>query len=163
MDPTTPSSSPPSTGEPPPIGPGDTAAGAIPAVPKPPAPRSANERRLLAKLGPDERCAAWGRGWVSRDGKLHTLFAARTFDFMVVTDDHLIFFATGFLSRRPRRRVFDIPLDRLTIGDRRGRGTRRLRIWSRAGGALLLELRANKRNTTFADALVARIDRPDGA
>jgi hypothetical protein len=59
--------------------------------------------------------------------------------------------------------VFDIPLDRLTIDDRPGGGTRRLRIWTRASGPLLLELRANERNTTFADALVARIDRPDGA
>jgi hypothetical protein len=125
--------------------------------PDPPAV-AANELRLIAKLRDGERGAAWGRGWVSRDGALHTLFAARTLDFMIVTDDHLIIFSTGFFSRRPRRRVFDIPLDRLTVDDRQGGTWRRLRLWTRARRALLLELRTNHRNTAFCDALVARTD-----
>ena len=46
---------------------------------------SSAERRLQQKLGPNTHIVAWGRAWVSRDGRMHAVFAARTLDFAVLT------------------------------------------------------------------------------
>src|SRR6202030_3937603 len=54
------------------------------------------------------------QGWVSRDAKWHA-FAARYLDFVMLTDEHLVCFSTGFFSRRPRRRVFREPLNALVV------------------------------------------------
>lgn len=52
-----------------------------------------------------EHVVAWGRAWVSRDGPLSVLFAARTRDFVVLTDRRVMLWSTGFVSRMPQRRV----------------------------------------------------------
>jgi hypothetical protein len=54
---------------------------------------------------------------VSRDGRFAAVVAARTLDFVVLTDDHLYLYSTGFFSRRPRRRVYAMSLDRLYVED----------------------------------------------
>jgi hypothetical protein len=99
---------------------------------------------------------AWTRGWLSRDGHLHPLLAARTLDFAVLTDRRLCCFATGFFTRLPRRHVYSAGLDSLQVtstGTRRGQ---RLRLASLGRRALRLELRGSERDLAFALALVAR-------
>ena len=104
----------------------------------------------------DEPLVAWTQGWVSRDMRLHSVFAARTLDFAVLTDQSLCLVSTGFFSRRPRRRVFLARLEDMTVANEIvGRG-RRLRISAPATRPLRLELRENDKTATFANALVER-------
>jgi hypothetical protein len=121
------------------------------------APRA--ERRLRRKLRDDEQLVAWGRAWVSREGRMHLLFAARTLDFVVLTDDSLIVFSTGFFSRRPRRRVYHELLDRLYASERRVRRGRCIAVWTRGRRPLLFELRDQPRNNDVADRLLEWIRR----
>jgi hypothetical protein len=116
--------------------------------------QTAAERQLAAKLRPDEQLVAWGRAWVSRDGRGHSLFAARTLDFVVRTDDRLYLFSTGFFTRRPRRCVYGTDLGRLRVETRQGKTGRRLRLQLPEGRALLLDMRSSARNNALADALV---------
>jgi len=123
-----------------------------------PSPTSAREQRRTQRLQSfaDEPLVAWTQGWVSREIRLHGVFAARTLDFAVLTDTSLCLVSTGFFSRRPRRRVFSAPLaDLLVSNETVGRG-RRLRISSPASRPLRLELRDNDETAAFAAALVAR-------
>ncbi|HEY5170569.1 MAG TPA: hypothetical protein VIK54_02460 [Acidimicrobiia bacterium] len=144
-----------------------------PAADEPPAPEStpaptvlpvsARDERVRARLqslvGADEPIAAWARGWVSREVRLHGLLAARTFDFAAVTDHDLVMFSTGFFTRRPRRRVYASSLDRIQVADHdRPRG-QRLRITSRGHRPLWIEMNMSPRATAFADALLARTRR----
>lgn len=119
-------------------------------------PQTATERRLTAKLRADEHLVAWGRAWVSRDGRLHSVFAARTLDFVVCTDDRLYLFSTGFFTRRPRRCVFGTLLDRLHVEERKAKRGRHLRLCTREGRSLLLDMRPSTRNAALADALLPR-------
>ena len=119
------------------------------------------ERKLAAHIDPDERLVAWTRGWVSRDGRAHTVFAARTLDFVVVTDRHCYLFNTGFFTRRPRRRVFNTPLDRLSVTERKGK--LHLRVAVEARRPLLFDLRQGKRSEDVATALLARTRTKDRA
>ncbi len=64
---------------------------------------------------------AWGRAWVWRDGRFAGVFAARTLDFTVLTDDSLFLVSTGFFTRRPRRRVYAITHDRLRVEEYLGK------------------------------------------
>jgi hypothetical protein len=113
-------------------------------------------RRLQARIETADPVIAWTRGWVSREMRLHGLFAARTLDFAVLTERGLFLLNTGFFTRRPRRCVYAARLDEIFVSRRsKGRGVR-LRITSTTGRPLWLELRSGTRNTAFADALVAR-------
>src|SRR5262249_39303987 len=105
-------------------------------------------------IDPDERLLAWTRGWVSRDGWAHTVFAARTLDFVVVTDRQCCLFSTGFFSRRPRRCVFTTPFDRLTVTERKGK--LHLRVVAEGRRPLLFDLRPGARSADVAAALLAR-------
>jgi hypothetical protein len=108
----------------------------------------------------DEPLVAWTQGWVSREIRMHGVFAARTLDFAVLTDSSLCLVSTGFFSRRPHRRVFAARLDDLVVANETiGRG-RRLRIMSAATRPLRLELRANETTAAFANALVTRTRPP---
>ena len=118
------------------------------------------ERRLREKLGPNTHIDAWGRTWVSRDGRMHSVFAARTLDFGVLTPDRLFLFSTGFFTRHPRRRVYDVALDRLHVERQQVKRGLRLRLWSREHRPLLLDLRPSAQNVAFVDALVARTAPP---
>jgi hypothetical protein len=129
------------------------------AVSLPPA-SSRTERRLQAKVDADERIVAWSRGWISRDGRMHTVFAARTPDFVVLTDQQLHLFSTGFFTRLPRRRVFITILDRLTVTTRKPHDVRHLRLATEGRRALLLDLRRGERGEALAAALLAR--NPEG-
>ena len=134
-------------------GPADETSAAPAPVSRPPRP----ERRLRRKLGTDEELLTWGRGWLSRDGKLHGLLAARTLDFVVLTEDDLLVFSTGFFTRRPRRRVYELPLDRLLGEERTSARSRRLAIRTRGHRGLLIEMRRNARNDEVADQILRRI------
>ncbi len=136
--------------------------GAAPA--SPPRRRSVSARtrrietRLRVKAGADE-IVEWARAWVSRGTRLHRVFAARTLDFAVLTDDSLTLVSTGFFSRRPRRRVFCTELRDLTVTDDPVPKGRRLRLHSDTGPALWLELGTDVRAKSFADLLIARTGR----
>jgi hypothetical protein len=132
----------------------DGPADAISAAPAPTSRPSRSERRLRRKLRTDEELGAWGRAWLSRDGKLHGLLAARTLDFVVVTENDLVVFSTGFFSRRPRRRVYEMPLDRLFAEERKGARGRCLAIWTNGRRPLLFEMRRNARNNDVADRIL---------
>jgi hypothetical protein len=97
---------------------------------------------------------------VSRDGRLHNVFAARTLDFVVCTDDRLVLYSTGFFTRRPRRKVYEMTFDRLHVETRPARRGSHLRVSSGEHRPLLLDLGGKARNTTFAAQLLARTDRP---
>jgi len=118
------------------------------------------ERRLQRKLGPGVHIVAWGQAWVSRDGRWHNVFAARTFDFVVCTDDRLVLYSTGFFTRRPRRKVFEMIFYRLRVERRQAKRGSHLRVLRTGHRPLLLDLGRNRRNTTFAAQLLARTERP---
>jgi hypothetical protein len=113
------------------------------------------ERRLQELLQP-ERIVAWGRAWVWRDGRFAGVFAARTLDFTVLTETSLFLVSMGFFTRRPRRRVYAITHDRLSVEEYLGKRRRRLRLRSDEHRPLMLEMRATAGNRTFADELFAR-------
>ena len=117
--------------------------------------QSGTERSLAAKLRPDEHVVAWGRAWVSRDGSMPWLFAARTLDFVVRTEDRLYLFSTGFFTRRPRRCVYGSALDRLGVEARQAKRGRHLRVHLPEGRALLFDMRGSARNNALADSLVS--------
>jgi hypothetical protein len=119
------------------------------------------ERRILARIDPDERLVAWTRGWVSRDGRAHSVFAARTLDYIVVTDAQCCLFNTGFFTRCPRRRVFGVPFDRLAVTERKGK--LHLRVAADGRRPLLFDLRNGTRSEDVATALLARTKRRDDA
>jgi len=113
------------------------------------------ERRLRSKLPDGEAIVAWSQGWVSRDGRLR-MVAARTLDYVVVTDRRLYLFTTGFFTRRPRRCVYAQSLARLRAAERpAGRG-RHLRLESPDHRPLLIDLRRRARSDTLADEVLAR-------
>jgi hypothetical protein len=123
---------------------------------------SSVERRLQGKLPADESIVAWGRAWVSRDGRMAAVFAARTLDFAVLTDDHLYLYSTGFFTRRPRRRVYAMTLDRLHVDECKAKGGLRLRVWAPEHRPLLLEMRATGSNRAFINELFSEeYDDPD--
>ncbi len=113
-------------------------------------------RRLQRKLEPDEALVLWTRGWVSRAGRLHFLLAARTLDFVVLTDRRLCLFSTGFFSRRPRRRVYSLRLRAGTVLAVPARRGRTLRLMAPRHETVLVELRATPHNMRLADAVLER-------
>jgi hypothetical protein len=120
-----------------------------------PIPRA--RRRLQRKLGPGVRIEAWGKAWVSRQGRTPGILAARTSDFVVCTADRLMLFSTGFFTRVPRRCVYDAALTdiRVTAIDRR-RG-HKLQVATRTTRhPLVLELSSKARNTLLASKLLQR-------
>jgi hypothetical protein len=95
------------------------------------------------------------QGWVSRDAKWHA-FAARYLDFVMLTDEHLVCFSTGFFSRRPRRRVFREPLNSLVVIPRGQEPIRALRIVGDFNRPLLFQLKSDANSLAFARELVER-------
>src|SRR4051812_3397084 len=126
-------------------------------------PASARHRRVARRLEAqtDEHIVAWTHGWILRDMRLHGVLAARTFDFVVLTENSLLLITTGFFTRRPRRRVFDAPLDDLTVSDEPVRRGRRLRFSTPSTRPLLLEVHDDERTAAFVAALAghAPVDR----
>jgi len=130
-----------------------------------PSPTSARAQRRTQRLQSfvDEPLVAWTQGWVSREIRLHGVFAARTLDFAVLTDSSLALVSTGFFSRRPRRRVFSARLADIVVTNETVGHGRRIRITSPEARPLRVELRDNENTAAFAAALVARarVDPPD--
>jgi hypothetical protein len=131
-----------------------------PTVIGPPRQPSRSERRLRAKLEPGERLILWTRGWISRDGRLHSVLAARTLDFAVITDRRLLFFATGFFSRLPRRRVYESEFQYLQVSSTGTKRGHRLRIVSPRHRPILLENHNTEHSVQFALELVVRTRSP---
>jgi hypothetical protein len=117
--------------------------------------QSGTVQRLQGKIDEDDEVVAFAQGWVSRDGRMNGLFAARTLDYCVLGRDSFYLFSTGFFSRRPRRRVFRAQLDRLIISVRKSGPPERLRLSLRGHRPLLIDFRRNARSQPFADALKA--------
>jgi hypothetical protein len=133
---------------------------ALPTLIGPPRQPSRAERRLRAKLDQGERLVMWTRGWVSRDGRLHAIVAARTLDFAVITDRRLYLFSTGFFSRLPRRRVYESAFEFLQVSSTGTKRGHRLRICSRRHRPVLLENHNTEHNVAFALELVVRTRSP---
>jgi hypothetical protein len=117
----------------------------------------AREQRTAQRLQTivDEPVLAWAQGWVSRDVRLHTLFAGRTLDFAVLTEDSLGLVSTGFFSRRPRLRVFWTRLIDVAVTHETVKRGHRMRLSTATSRPLLIEMRDNERTRAFATALVA--------
>ena len=152
----------PSSPSPSPLNPSAVNPSAVnPSALNPSATRSERIAALLQRLiGDDETLVRWAHGWVSRETRLPRLLAARTLDFAALTDQSLVMFSTGFFSRRPRRRVYNTRLDQIFVVDVDVARGRRLRVTSRNGNPLWLELRSTEQALAFADDLVASA-RPD--
>jgi hypothetical protein len=124
-------------------------------------PHEPRLRRLMGRTtaypGP---IVAITRCWVSRDSNLH-VFAARFLDFAVLTPDHLMLCSTGFFTRRPRRRVFREPINRLVVIPRGPEPTRTIRIAGDFSHPLLFEIRDTPDGALFAHELVNRTRLPD--
>jgi hypothetical protein len=112
--------------------------------------------RLQARIETTEPLIAWTRGWVSREMRMHGVFAARTLDFGVLTDRWLYLLNTGVFTRRPRRCVYGARLAEIFVSEEDGARGKRLRITSPKGRPLWFEVRANEQTQTFATALLAR-------
>jgi hypothetical protein len=95
------------------------------------------------------------RCWVSRDSSMH-VFAARFLDFAILTPEHLVLCSTGFFSRRPLRRVFREPLNRLVVVERGPEPVRALRILGDFSHPLLFEMRDTPNGIDFAQQLLER-------
>ncbi len=92
--------------------------------------------------------------------RLHGVLAARTLDFAVLTDHWFFLLSTGFFTRRPRRCVYAARLEEIDVSEVAKSRGRRIRVASRVGKPLWIELRANARSNAFADALLARSRTP---
>ena len=112
------------------------------------------ERHLRRLLRADEPLRAWNRAWVSPEGPLPRLLTARTLDHVVLTDEHLLLYSTGFFSRLPRRRVYAGRLAHLTVAVR---GSRRIAVWSKGRRPLLLEFRRSTGGERTAALVVAAV------
>lgn len=126
--------------------------------------RSRRERSLRSKIDPGERFVSWGRGWVSRDGRLPAVLAARTYDYVILSDRQLYLVTTGFFTRRPRRLVYATVLGRLRVTERPDKRGRFLQVASLDQRPHVIQLRANRRNNVLADAMLeatAREKPPD--
>ncbi len=113
-------------------------------------------RRLAGRKAPyTGPIVAISRGWVSRDGDWH-VFAARFLDFAMLTDEHLLFFSTGFFTRRPRRRVFREPLGQLVVVARGKEPIQTVRVEGDFNRALLVELPSDTNSLAFIEELLRR-------
>ena len=118
-------------------------------------------RRLAsARLEGDEVLLGWTRAWVSIEGRYNVLFAARTRDFVVLTDRRLMLWSTGFFSRLPRRRVLADRLDDINVVRTPPLRGLRLTIRSALHKPLRVELAPGDRSVEFANQFVARVPAP---
>jgi len=112
-------------------------------------------RRAVGRRLPDgDRLLAWTRAWVSNDGPAR-LLAVRYRDFVVLTDRTLMCWSTGFLTRRPRRRVLCERLEECAV-EPVGRRGRSLRVRAFARRPLRFDL-PRRSGPEFARLLVDRV------
>jgi hypothetical protein len=120
---------------------------------------AARRLRELAtpRLEGGEELLAWTRVWVSRDGKVAGVLAARTRDFAVLTNHRLMLWSIGFFTRRPRRRVLTDRLTDLTVDDIGRVPYRCLRVRAFARRALRFEFGRRPPAHAFAVQLVTLV------
>jgi len=117
------------------------------------------QRLVRPLLEPGETLVGWVRAWVSPAMRAHALLAARTRDVAVLTDRRLMLYATGFFTRRPRRRVLVDRLDELTVVPVGRQPERRLRLEKAGHRPLLLELGGDERSRAVGRDLTERARR----
>jgi hypothetical protein len=119
--------------------------------------RTANRLRKLThdESLTDEEYLAWTRAWVSRDGRWNVMFAARHRDFVVLTNRRLLLCQCGFLTRRPIRKVFDVPRRRVYAEPVERDSHRRLRVTGFQRKPLRIEFGSNDASAQIAEALLA--------
>jgi hypothetical protein len=119
--------------------------------------RTANRLRKLTndESLADEEYLAWTRAWVSRDGRWNVMFAARHRDFVVLTSRRLLLCQCGFFTRRPVRKVFDVPRGRIYAEAIEPESRRRLRVTGFQRKPLRIEFGTNDASAQIADALLA--------
>jgi hypothetical protein len=127
----------------------------------PPVLRTRRAARLQAKVKrfaePGDHLVAWMQGWVSRDGGAwHKLLAARTLDFVVLTERELLLISTGFFTQRPRRLVFAAPLSVLRIVDSGEAPGRRLHVSRPRHRSLRIEMDGKPEQIAFGLTLRER-------
>jgi hypothetical protein len=116
---------------------------------------SRTQSRLERKLPTGEPLAAWTRCWISREGRLPEIFAARTLDIAVLTEGRLYLFTQGFFTRRPRRCVYAMDLHRLVVDERKRKRGRGLRLTSAQHRPLRADFKHRPDAASFVDALLA--------
>jgi hypothetical protein len=120
--------------------------------------RTTTERRLrrLAerRLEPDERIVTCVAVWYARPVRFHQL-AARYRDYAVLTDQRLMLWEAGWITRRARRRVLADRLTDLTVTDLDPPRRARLRCDHAGHPPFVLELDGSERARTLADAITA--------
>jgi hypothetical protein len=123
--------------------------------------RARRVRTRAAKYADEgDALVAWTQAWVSRDGRLH-LFAARTYDYVVVTERELMLISTGFFSRRPRRLVYAAQLAVLKVLDGgRGQG-RELIVYRPRQRPLRLQMHGGRHDVAVWGLLQQRTRRSD--
>jgi hypothetical protein len=127
-----------------------------PAPPVAPSTRELLLRKRVAKFAePGDAMVAWTQAWVSREGRLHA-FAARTYDYVVVTEQELMLVSTGFFSRRPRRLVYAAPLPVLRVIDTGTAPGHRLRVERPRQKPLRIDMRGDRHSFVVATSLLAR-------
>jgi len=115
-------------------------------------------RRLAtARLEPGEQLVSWTRAWVSIDGRFNRVVAARTRDFLVLTDRRLMLWSTGFFTRMARRRVLADRLDELSAQRFPPLAGLQLRVTAPQHKALRFELKSGDESVRFATEFMARI------
>ena len=125
-----------------------------PAPPIFPSKRELLLRKRVKKFAePGDELVAWTQAWVSREGRMH-VFAARTYDFVVVTERELLLISTGFFSRRPRRLVYAAPLAALQAVDTGSAPGHRLRVDRPRQKPLRIELRGDRRSFLVSTTLL---------
>jgi hypothetical protein len=128
--------------------------------PATPANPSKRELRLRAKVGKfasdGDSMVAWTRAWVSREGRLHAL-AARTYDYIVVTEHDLLIISTGFFSRRPRRLVFAAPIAALRVNDNGSAPGHILRVYRARQKTLRFEMRGDRHSVAVCTTLLRQV------
>ena len=113
------------------------------------------ERLVQPRLEPGEALVGWSRAWVSRDGRANWL-EVRNRDFVVLTDRRLMFWSTGFLTRRPRRRVLLDRLDQCEVEPVGRHPSRAVRVRAFARPPLRLEL-SRRSGDAFVRELAERV------
>ena len=127
-----------------------------PAPPISPSKRELLLRKRVTKFAePDDGLVAWTQAWVSREGRMHA-FAARSYDFVVVTERELLLISTGFFSRRPRRLVYAALLAVLHTVDTGSAPGHRLRVDRPRQKPLRIELRGDRRSFLVSSMLLNR-------
>jgi hypothetical protein len=109
------------------------------------------------RLKPDERLVDWARAWVSTEGWLNPVFAARALHYLVLTDRRLMLWSCGFFTRLPQRRTFTQRLDEVRVHNVSARKGRSIVIESYRHRPLRFDLRDDEVGNRFIERLIETV------